>query len=75
MIAADIRSKLVVTLHILDCMETNQKALINQKCHTWEPIECTSKPLRENPSSAPIEELNPHKLCISAARGGCVMLF
>lgn len=41
---------------------------------TLAPARWTKKPLRENPINALIEELSPHKLCISPAREGWLMV-
>lgn len=45
------------------------------KILTLEPMASISRPLMENPIRPPIDELNPHKLCISAANEGWFMLF
>lgn len=42
---------------------------------TWELIAWTSKPLIENPRRPPMDELNPHKLCMSEASAGWFILF
>jgi hypothetical protein len=42
---------------------------IEQKV-TLGPTRWRKMPLSENPTSAPIEELIPHKLCMSLAREG-----
>lgn len=42
---------------------------------TFGPMRWTNIPLMKNPKSAPIEELKAHKLCMSAAREWCLILF
>lgn len=46
-----------------------------EKNQTLGPSRWTRNPLSENPTNAPIEEASPHKLCMSPARDGWLILF